>query len=289
MKIGVIGNGMTATFIVGLLLKNGFDVIQAVNPSAVPHSWFSAGIVHPFNFKTASWKKFGFNSYYELLQFLENWGLKDYFHNTGLFYACEEQGLWNDWSVLSERFPDYIQPKDNGIFFPKSGWLQVKKVWDILNHKFLKFSNYQRVCSSINDNSEISFFIHAGGIDALKDQSNLPIYPTESQIFKIQLKKTLAPHIFWKQFFLTPTLNPLEYWVGPNQEALEIFDKTFQEEYKIVKTLKGIKPFSLTGRAFCLKQKNYLYLNGVGGRGLLEGIRISHEALKILQKSTLNL
>lgn len=274
---------MTATFVVSLLLKEGFEVIQAVNPSAVPHSWASAGIVHPFNFKTASWKKFGYDSYFNLIEFLQNHRLTHLFHKTGLFYVCEEEGLWNDWSALSERFPNFIQPNQKGIFFPQSGWLQVKKIWDILNHQFLQFSNYQRVCFPINEKSEISFFIHAGGIDTLKDQPDLPIYPMESQIFKIQLEKTLVPYIYWKQFFLTPTLNPLEYWVGPNQDALEKFDKVFQKKYRIIKTLKGIKPYSLTGRAFCLKQNNYLYLNGVGGRGLLEGIRISYEALKILK------
>ncbi|GIV43025.1 MAG: hypothetical protein KatS3mg035_0148 [Bacteroidia bacterium] len=285
MKVGVIGNGMTATLVVGLLLKNDFEVFHVVNPLAVPHSWASAGIVHPFNFKTASWKKWGFNSYYELMQFLEDWGLKNYFHPTGLFYACEEKGLWNDWYALSERFPEFIEPKEKGIFFPKSGWLQVKKVWDILNHHFLKSPNYQRFLGAVDTKKTIDFFIHAGGIDALKDQPDLPIYPIESQIFKIKLKNNLVPYIFWKQFFLTPTLHPLEYWVGPNYEALETFEKIFQQEYQIIKTLKGIKPYSLTGRAFCLKQNNYLYLNGVGGRGLLEGIRISHDALRFLKNN----
>lgn len=288
MKIGVIGNGITATFVVGLLLKNGFKVIQSVNPEKVPHSWASAGIVHPFNFKTASWKKFGYNSYYQLLQFLDTWNLNDFFHVTGLFYACEDKGLWNDWGALSERFPDFIQPKNQGIFFPKSGWIQVKKVWDVLNHQFLKFANYQRICSPIYENPEITYFIQAGGIDSLKNYPDLPIYPMESQIFKIKVGSPIVPYIYWKQFFLTPTLNPTEYWVGPNLEALEIFEKIFSLEYQIIKTLKGIKPYSLTGRAFCLQQKNYIYLNGVGGRGLLEGIRISNEAIEILKKVFLN-
>lgn len=285
MKIGVIGNGMTATFVVGLLIKNGYEVIQSVNPiGPPPHSWSSAGIVHPFNFKTASWKKWGYNSYFSLLEFLNEWEVKDYFHRTGLFYVCENNSLWNDWYALSERFPDFIQPKEKGVFFPKSGWLEVKKVWDILNHQYLKFSQYQRVCQPIYNANNIDFFIHAGGIDALKDSPDLPIYPSQSQIYKVRVSKPLVQYIFWKQFFLTPTLNPLEYWVGPNSEALTIFENTFTRNYEIIKTLKGIKPYSLTGRAFCIQQDRYIYLNGVGGRGLLEGVRIANEALDIIKK-----
>ncbi len=177
---------MTATFMVSLLLKKQFHVIQSVNPYQVPHSWASAGIVHPFNFKNASWKKFGFDSYKHFLSLLDTWNLKDYFHPIGLNYFSDDKKLWNDWNALSERFPDFIQVQENSIFFPKSGYLQVKKVWDILNCRFLKFSNYQRTCSSIYNHSDISYFIHAGGIDAIKDNPNLPIYPKEGQIFKLK-------------------------------------------------------------------------------------------------------
>ncbi len=284
MIVGVIGNGMTATFMVCLLLKNGFKVIQSVNPYEVPHSWASAGIVHPFNFKTASWKKFGYNSFINFLQFLDSWNIKEYFHPVGLKYYSDEHGLWNDWYALSVRFPEFIQIQENYIFFPKSGYLQVKKVWDILNHKFLKFSNYQRTCYSIIPDKQIPIFIHAGGIESLKDNPKLPIYPKEGQIFKISTPKPIVSTIYWKQFFIIPTANPLEYWIGPNHESLDLFHDNFKIDFHILKSLQGVKPYSYTGRAFCLKQNNIIYLNGVGGRGILEGLRIANEALALILK-----
>ena len=285
MKIGVIGNGMTATFMVGLLLKNGFKVAHYIDPYKVPHSWASAGIVHPFNFKIATWKKFGYKSFFDFLQFLEVWDIKNFFHQKGLFYVCENDGLWNDWSALSERFPDFINIKKNGVFFPKSGWLEVKKAWDVLNNKFLKFSNYQRICDPPNliKEKNIPIFVHAGGIDALKDHVHLPIYPKDGKIFKIQVEKPIISFVYWKQFFVTPTNNPLEYWIGPDQESLQNFFDTFQLEFKILKILSGVKPYSLLGRSFCIKQNQYIFLNGVGGRGLLEGIRIANEAIEIIK------
>jgi hypothetical protein len=285
MKIGVIGNGLTATFIISLLMKEGYTLVHYVDPIKVPHSWASAGIVHPFNFKTATWKKFGYDSFLNFLQFLETWNLKPFFHFTGLFYVCQEKNLWNDWFALSNRFPDFIQVKEKGIFFPQSGWLQVKKIWDILNNQFLKHSNYQRICEKVNpkQNKNCDIWIEAGGIDSLKNYPNLPLYPKNGFIHKIFVNVPLVSFIYWKHFFLIPTNNPSEYWVGPEKESLQYFEQTFPIEYQILKTISGIKPYSLLGRAFCFKQNNILFLNGVGGRGILEGLRISHEALKILQ------
>lgn len=284
MKIAVVGRGLTASYCIALLLNHSnFQVFHYFDPLKEPSSSVAAGIVHPFNFKTAAWKKYGKLSFHQFIHFLEETHTSSLFHQTGLFFETDEAILLNDYDALSADAPEWIQVQAKGIFFPLSAWLDVPNFLTQLQQQFKGSPSYNPIPYRFeNTLFNETYVIHAGGMDSKLQYKHLPLFAKKGHIFLIHVPELDLKHIYWKQFFVVP-IGGNNYKIGPDgEESLQHFKNHFRLPYHILEEQKGIKPYATTGRAFCFREKQILFLNGVGGRGILEGLRIALEALHFL-------
>lgn len=284
-KIAVVGNGLVASFCITLLLKDGaFQVYHYENPLSTPSSLVAAGIVHPFNFKVAGWRKYGKENFQRLLNFLQFTNSTSFFHQIGLFFATEDTLLLNDYDAISLQYPEWVQVNAQGIFFPWSGWIDVP---DFLKNLYLQFEiypHYHRVaCKYETPLYKEDWILHAGGIESLSQNPHLPLFAKQGNILTIYAPMLELHPIFWKKFYVIPLGYHL-FKLGPDGlDSLKQFERLFHTPFQILEQSKGLKPYATTGRAFCLQENATLHLNGVGGRGILEGLRLAHEALHFLQ------